>query len=73
MEIAFGIDRYKMVARYENEEEIVVGGENEEDCMAKLIELTEEYGMITWYSGYFGDEYEAGEYVGEKMLFQEGI
>lgn len=55
---------WKMVARYADEEEIEVGGYDEEDCMTKLIDLEEKHGELTWYSGYNDEDYANGEYIG---------
>lgn len=43
-----------------------VGGNDEEDCMQRLIDLQEKHGDLTWYSGYVDQDYAAGEYVGRE-------
>lgn len=55
---------WKMVGRYSDGEEITVGGCNEEDCVGKLIGLTEKHGELTWYSGVSDKNYSCGEYIG---------
>lgn len=62
---------WKMVGRYEDDEEIVVGGCDEEDCMYKLIKLTEKHGRLVWYSGVCDEDYEAGEYIGRDNFIYE--
>lgn len=52
---------YKMVGRYADDEEIIVGGNDEEDCMYKLIAKQEKHGKLTWYSGVTDENYSAGE------------
>ena len=54
---------YKMVGRYADDEEIIVGGNDEEDCMYKLIAKQEKHGKLTWYSGVTDENYSAGELV----------
>ena len=62
---------WKMVGRYEDDEEIVVGGFDEEDCMDKLCQLQEKHGALTWYSGYCNEDYENGEYIGRENFIYE--
>lgn len=54
---------WKMVGRYDDDEEIEVGGCNEEDCMCKLIDLQEKHGELVWYSGVCDEDYMDGEYI----------
>lgn len=37
---------WKMIGRYADNEEIEVGGFDEEDCMCKLIDLQEKHGEL---------------------------
>ena len=62
---------WKMVGRYEDDEEIVVDGFDEEDCMCKLCDLQEKHGALTWYSGYCDEDYENGEYIGRENFIYE--
>ena len=62
---------WKMVGRFEDDEEIVVGGNSEEDCMEKLIELEDKHGRLTWYSGYCDDDYANGEYIGRENFIYD--
>lgn len=54
---------WKMVGRYADDEEIYVGGHDEEDCMYKLIARQEQHGELTWYSGVCDEDYVAGELI----------
>ena len=56
--------KWKMIGRYANNMEVIVGGNNEATCMCKLIGLTDKHGELTWYSGYCDEDYECGEYIG---------
>lgn len=42
---------WKMIGRYEDGEEINVSGNNEDECMWRLINLQEKHGELIWYSG----------------------
>ena len=42
---------WKMIGRYADDEEIEVGGFDEEDCMTRLISKIEKHGDLVWYSG----------------------
>ena len=57
---------WKMIGRYADDEEIEVGGCNEEDCMCKLIDLQEKHGELVWYSGVCDEGYVDGEYIGRE-------
>ena len=57
---------WKMVGRYADDEEIEVGGCNEEDCMCKLIDLQEKHGELVWYPGVCDEDYMDGEYIGRE-------
>ena len=68
------MDKWKMVGRYADDEEIYVCGCDEEDCIYKLIELQEKHGELTWYSGVCDEDYVDGEYVGrEKFVYFEAV
>ena len=62
------IYKWKMVGRCADDEEIEVGGSDEEDCMYKLIELQEKHGELTWYSGVSDEDYVDGEYIGRDNI-----
>lgn len=62
---------WKMVGRYANDEEVIVSGFDEEDCMCKLVDLIEKNGELTWYSGYTDEDYEAGEYIGRENFIYD--
>lgn len=57
---------WKMVGRFEDDEEITVGGFSEDDCMKQLIDRMDEHGELTWYSGVTDEDYAAGEYIGQE-------
>lgn len=62
---------WKMVGTYEDDYEAEVGGEDEADCMYKLIELTEKHGDLTWYSGFSDEDYADGEYIGRENFIYD--
>ena len=39
---------WKMIGRYADDEEIEVGGFDEEDCMTRLISKIEKHGDLVW-------------------------
>ena len=57
---------WKMVGRYADDEEIYVGGYDEEDCIYKLIAKQDQHGELIWYSGTTDEDYVAGEYIGRE-------
>lgn len=62
---------WKMVGRYTDDEEVIVGGFDEEDCMYKLCELQDKHGAMVWYSGYSDEDYVDGEYIGRENFIYE--
>lgn len=62
---------WKMIGRYVDDKEVTVGGFDESECMEKLIDLQEEHGELTWYSGYSDQDYEAGEYIGAENFIYD--
>ena len=65
------MNKWKMVGRYADDEEICVGGCDEEDCIYKLIELQEKHGELTWYSGVCDEDYVDREYVGRENFIYD--
>lgn len=63
--------KWKMIGRYADGEELTVGGFDESECMSKLIDLREQHGELTWYSGFSDEDYEAGEYIGAENFIYE--
>lgn len=61
----------KMVGRYADDEEIIVGGNDEEDCMYELIEKQKQHGNLVWYSGVTDEDYVDGEYIGRDNFIYE--
>lgn len=57
---------WKMVGKYADGYEAIVGGFDEDDCMYKLVYLQDKHGNLTWYSGYEDEDYSCGEYVGRE-------
>lgn len=57
---------WKMVGRYIDDAEIIVNGNDESDCMKRLIDLQNYHGKLTWYSGYSDEDYVNGEYIGRE-------
>lgn len=62
---------WKMVGRYADDEEIIVGGYDEEDCMYKLIAKQEQHGELVWYTGINDEDYVDGEYVGRENFIYD--
>ena len=62
---------WRMVGRYADDEEIYVGGYDEEDCMCKLIDKQEKHGELTWYSGVNDEDYVDGEYIGRENFIYD--
>lgn len=62
---------WKMVGRYADDTEIVIEGYDEYDCMGKLINLQNQHGELTWYSGYSDEDYVDGEYIGRENFIQD--
>lgn len=57
---------WKMIGRYEDDEEIIVDGGSEEECMWKLCNLIDKHSNLVWYSGYSDEDYVDGEYIGRE-------
>ncbi len=62
---------WKMVGRYADETELIANGNDEDECMCKLIDQQEKHGELIWYSGYSDEDYEAGEYIGKENFVYE--
>lgn len=59
----------RMIEPEEDGFTVTVGGNDEEDCMQRLIDLQEKHGDLTWYSGYVDQDYAAGEYIGRENFY----
>lgn len=57
---------YKLWARYKDDYEILIEGNNEDDCISKMAGMIGKHGEVTWYSGYCDEDYVDGEYVGRE-------
>lgn len=62
---------FKMIGRYEDGSEVIVGDDNEEKCMCKLCGLEDKYGSLIWYSCYCDEDYVDGEYVGSENFIYD--
>lgn len=62
---------WKMYGEYEDKSDYIVYGENEEECMMKLIELMEKHGKLIYYTGVSDEDYVAGEYIGRDNFIYE--
>lgn len=62
---------WKMIGRYADDEEIYVGGQDEEDCIYELIEKQKQHGNLVWYSGVTDEDYVDGEYIGRDNFIYE--
>lgn len=47
------------------------GGNSEEDCMYKLLELEDRHGKLTWYGGLCDEDYSDGEFVGRENFIYD--
>lgn len=65
------LEPWRICGEYEDGFSVTVGGNDEEDCMVMLIDLTEDHGELTWYSGYRDEDYEAGEYIGRENFIYD--
>lgn len=65
------MENWKMIGRFADDEEIIVGGYDEESCMQKLIDLINEHGELEWYSGYCDEDYESGQYIGRENFIYD--
>lgn len=65
------LEPWRICGEYEDGFSVTVGGNDEEDCMVMLIDLTEDHGELTWYSGYSDEDYEAGEYIGRENFIYD--
>ena len=63
---------WKMIARYADGEEAIVGGSDAADCTQKLLALEQEHGEVVSISDVSDDCYDRGKYIGketqEKLL-----
>lgn len=57
---------WRMCGEYEDGFTVTVGGNDEEDCIQRLIDLQEKHGDLIWFSGYTDQDYVAGEYIGRE-------
>lgn len=62
---------WRICGKYTDGFSVTVGGNNEEDCMQRLIDLQEKHGDLTWYSGYEDQDYSAGEYIGRENFIYD--
>ncbi len=60
------LEPFRMCGRFVDDFEVTVGGNDDDDCISKLDNLTERHGELIWYSGYVDDDYENGEYIGRE-------
>lgn len=55
---------WKMYAEYEDGSGLYFCGNDEDDCMCKIIEAIEKHGEVTYYTGVNDEDYANGEYIG---------
>ena len=60
------LESWRVCGEYKDGFTVTVGGNDEEDCMQRLIDLQEKHGDLTWYSGYVDQDYVVGEYIGRE-------
>ena len=65
------LSRGEFAGKYTDGFSVTVGGNDEEDCMQRLIDLQEKHGDLTWYSGYEDQDYSAGEYIGRENFIYD--
>ena len=63
---------WKMYGEYSDGYDTEVFGHNEEDCLEKLVELCDEHGDLTYYTGVNDDDYIDGEYFSEEERKEAG-
>lgn len=61
---------WKMIGRYEDGEEVIVGGSDAEDCTRKLLALEQLHGGNVSICGVSDDCYEHGRYIGKEAREQ---
>lgn len=54
---------FRMIARFQDEFETIVNGDDEADCMYRIGKLEDAHGLVVWYSGY--NEPSEGYFDGE--------
>ena len=57
---------WKMIGRFEDGEEIIVGGRDATDCTQKLQALEQQHGDAVSISDVTDDRYDRGRYIGKK-------
>ena len=62
---------WKMAARFADDYETIVCGNDEDACICKIADLAEQHGECVWYSGVCDDDYMDGEYVGAENFIYE--
>lgn len=62
---------WKMYGRYADEMEDTVCGNDEQDCLMRLIELAENHGGLVFYTGVGDEDYVDGEYIGKENFIYE--
>lgn len=62
---------WRICGEYKDGFSVTIGGNDEEDCMQRLINLQEKHGNLTWYSGYTDQDYAAGEYIGRENFIHD--
>lgn len=58
------MEPWRVCGEFKDGFSVTVGGNSEEDCMQKLIDLSDKHRNLIWYSGYSDEDYEAGEFIG---------
>lgn len=62
---------FMMLGEYADGYSTECGGDDEEDCMYRLIQLQDKHGDLTWYSGLTNEDYTDGEYIGRENYIYE--
>lgn len=57
------LEPWRICGRFEDGFSVTVGANDEDSCIATLIDLTEKHGDLVWYSGYEDPDYLGGEYI----------
>ena len=62
---------WRICGEYKDGFSVTIGGNDEEDCMQRLINLQEKHGNLTWYSGFTDQDFAAGEYISRENFIYD--
>lgn len=62
---------WKIAGEYEDGYKVEVSGNDEEECVGKLISIMDVHGKLEWYSGVSDEDYVDGEYIGRENFIYD--